>query len=52
MRSSSIIRTYINNYKITEYLYINIYDCDYSKEKGISHKEKDKNCTNIEDRMY
>ncbi len=52
VRSSSIIRTYINNYKITEYLYINIYDCDYSKEKGISHKEKDKNCTNIEDRMY
>ena len=49
--SASIVRSYIEIYKITDYLFINIYDCDYSAEEGLKHKENDEKGINIEDRM-
>lgn len=52
VRSISVVREHMSTYKITDYLYINIYDCDYSDEKGLNHKKKDKNYTNIQDRMF
>lgn len=50
VRSNSIIRAYIENYKITDYLSINIYDCDYSEHEGLQHKE-DQKYTDVESRM-
>lgn len=51
IRSTSIVKDYIETYKITNYLILNIYDCDYCIESGIKHKEKNYRINNAEERM-